>query len=44
LLDLLHEQGRAGRTAAIVTLLRREDQRDDVTRALEDIFGADFPG
>jgi hypothetical protein len=30
--------------AAIVTLLRREDQRDDVDRALEEIFGADFPG
>jgi hypothetical protein len=27
LLDLLHEQARAGRTGAIVTLLRREDQR-----------------
>jgi hypothetical protein len=44
LLDLLNEQARAGRTAAIVTLLRREDQRDGVDRLLEDVFGADFPG
>jgi hypothetical protein len=39
LLDLLHEQARAGRTAAIVTLLRREDQRDGVDQLLEEIFG-----
>jgi hypothetical protein len=38
LLDLLHEQARAGRTAAIVTLLRREDQRDGVDRLLADLF------
>jgi hypothetical protein len=44
LLDLLNEQARAGRTAAIVTLLRREDGRDDVDRLIESVFGADFPG
>jgi hypothetical protein len=38
LLDLLHEQARAGRTAAIVTLLRRGDQRDNVDRLLGEIF------
>jgi hypothetical protein len=43
LLDLLHEQAKAGRVAAIVSLLRREDQRDEVDRALEEIFGAEFP-
>jgi hypothetical protein len=44
LLDLLHEQARGGRVAAILALLRLEDQKDDVTRALEEMFGADFPG
>jgi hypothetical protein len=38
LLDLLHEQARSGRVAAIVTLLRREDQRDGVDELLEEIF------
>jgi hypothetical protein len=38
LLDLLHEQARAGRVAAIVTLLRREDQRDGIDKLLEEIF------
>jgi hypothetical protein len=38
LLDLLHEQARAGRTAAIVTLLRRGDQRDSIDQLLEEIF------
>jgi hypothetical protein len=41
LLDLLHEQARAGRTAAIVTLLRREDERDGVDRLLAEIFDDD---
>jgi hypothetical protein len=35
---LLHEQARAGRVAAIVTLLRREDQRDGIDKLLEEIF------
>jgi hypothetical protein len=35
----LHEQARAGRTAAIVTLLRREDQRDGIDRLLEEVLG-----
>jgi hypothetical protein len=39
LIDLLHEQARAGRVAAILGLLRREDQRDGVDRFLEEIFG-----
>jgi hypothetical protein len=44
LVDLLHEQAKAGRVAAILGLLRREDQRDEVERAIEEIFGAaDFP-
>jgi hypothetical protein len=38
LLDLLHEQARAGRTAAILALLRRDDQRDDIDRLLGDLF------
>jgi hypothetical protein len=43
LLDLLNEQARAGRTAAIVTLLRREEQKDDVDRLIESVLGAEFP-
>ena len=39
LLHLLHEQARAGRTAAIVSLLRREDQRDNVDQLLDELFG-----
>jgi hypothetical protein len=42
LLGLLHEQAKAGRVAAILALLRREEQRDEVDRALEEIFGADL--
>jgi hypothetical protein len=42
LLDLLHEQARSGRVAAIVTLLRREDSRDSVDKFLAELFdGAD---
>ena len=41
LIDLLNEQARAGRTAAIVTLLRRENQRDEVDRLLEEFLGDD---
>jgi Ribbon-helix-helix protein, copG family len=37
-LDLLHEQARSGRTAAILALLRRGDQRDDVDRLLGELF------
>ena len=43
LLDLLHEQAKAGRVAAIVSLLRREDQRDEVDRLIESVFGAELP-
>ena len=39
LLDLLNEQARAGRTAAILALLRRGDQRDGVDRLLEELLG-----
>ena len=34
-LDLLHEQARAGRTSAIVEVLRRDAQQDPRERALE---------
>ena len=38
LVDLLHEQARAGRTAAIALLLRREDQRDGVDKFLAELL------
>jgi hypothetical protein len=38
LLDLLHEQARAGRTAAILALLRRDDQRDPLDAWLEGLL------
>jgi hypothetical protein len=38
LLDLLNEQARAGRSSAIIHLLQREGQRDEIDKLLGDIF------